>query len=59
MTKLWGGAKSESERERKLEKLLKKIAFEKVKIHLKKKTKFTMFDWSKNSFDQSNQAKAH
>ena len=36
MTKHWGGAKSESEGERKIEKRLKKSSFEKVKIHVLK-----------------------
>ena len=39
MTKLWGGAKSESERERKLEKLLKKLLLKKSRSIFKKKKK--------------------
>ena len=49
-------AKSERKRE-KVEKLLKRM-FETVK-ELFLKNWNTMFDWSKNRFDQSNQAEAH
>ena len=49
-------AKSERKRE-KVEKLLKRM-FETVK-ELFLKNWNTMFDWSKNRFDQSNQVEAH
>ena len=43
---------------RKVEKLLKKMFWNSQRTVLKK-TWNTIFDWSKNRFDQSNQAEAH
>ena len=48
-------AKSEREREKKLKNFFKRM-FETVKELFLKNLKF---DWSKNRFDQSNQAEAH
>ena len=59
MTKLWGGAKSELERERENLKNFWKNCFWKSQDPFKKKNGFTMFDWLKNNFDQSNQIEAH
>ena len=43
---------------RKVEKLLKKMFWNSQRTILKK-TWNTIYDWSKNRFDQSNQAEAH
>ena len=54
---LSGALPSRREREQSLKKILKSVLNESNTVL--KKTCFTMFDWLKNRFDQSNQAEAY
>ena len=55
--KIFSGALPSQREREKFEKVLKKCLNQSK--HCFKKTWITMFDWSKNKFDQSNQAEAH